>query len=117
MMPLSMLLWVCFSAAPDGPPMDVTLQPMTSQSIQVTWKVSGAGAVRGLSLVTGVWAVPNAILSLCGGSLSWDPAFCQRCEGQKEFPGQYANLEVGRAARLHRTGSLQNMINNKLILS
>ncbi|KAL8173467.1 UNVERIFIED_CONTAM: Down syndrome cell adhesion molecule-like protein 1 [Gekko kuhli] len=25
-------------AAPDGPPMDVTLQPMTSQSIQVTWK-------------------------------------------------------------------------------
>lgn len=26
--------------APDGPPMDVTLQPVTSQSIQVTWKVS-----------------------------------------------------------------------------
>ncbi|MEQ2192820.1 hypothetical protein XENOCAPTIV_017829 [Xenoophorus captivus] len=25
--------------APDGPPMDVVLQPMTSQSIRVTWKV------------------------------------------------------------------------------
>lgn len=63
---LNMLLWVCFSAAPDGPPMDVTLQPMTSQSIQVTWKVSGAGVAHGLSLVTGVWAAPNAVLSLCG---------------------------------------------------
>lgn len=29
----------CFSAEPDGPPMDVILQPVTSQSIRVTWKV------------------------------------------------------------------------------
>lgn len=43
----NMSFWVCLSAAPDGPPMDVTLQPMTSQSIQVTWKVSGAGAFPG----------------------------------------------------------------------
>lgn len=35
-------------AAPDGPPMDVTLQPMTSQSIQVTWKVRpGQGLMKG----------------------------------------------------------------------
>lgn len=27
------------SAEPDGPPMDVILQPVTSQSIRVTWKV------------------------------------------------------------------------------
>lgn len=26
-------------AEPDGPPMDVILQPVTSQSIRVTWKV------------------------------------------------------------------------------
>lgn len=26
-------------ADPDGPPMDVILQPVTSQSIRVTWKV------------------------------------------------------------------------------
>lgn len=43
LMLLNTLFWVSLSAAPDGPPMDVTLQPMTSQSIQVTWKVSGAG--------------------------------------------------------------------------
>ena len=27
------------SVEPDGPPMDVILQPVTSQSIRVTWKV------------------------------------------------------------------------------
>lgn len=27
------------SAEPDGPPMEVILQPVTSQSIRVTWKV------------------------------------------------------------------------------
>lgn len=89
-----MLFWVCFSAAPDGPPMDVTLQPMTSQSIQVTWKVSGAGAAGGLSLARGAWAAPNAVLNLCSGSLSWDPAFCRRYEGREEFPGRYEKLKA-----------------------
>lgn len=35
--PVSTLLSV--PAEPDGPPMDVILQPVTSQSIRVTWKV------------------------------------------------------------------------------
>lgn len=30
---------VCLVIEPDGPPMDVILQPVTSQSIRVTWKV------------------------------------------------------------------------------
>ena len=113
----ALLFWVCFSAAPDGPPMDVTLQPMTSQSIQVTWKVSGAGAARGLSLAAGAWAAPNAVPSLCGGSSSWDPAFRRRHEGQEELPGQNENLKAGRAARLHRVGSLLIMFYNKLVIS
>ncbi|NWV13867.1 DSCL1 protein, partial [Ptilonorhynchus violaceus] len=41
-------------AAPDGPPMDVTLQPMTSQSIQVTWKAPKKelqnGVIRGYQI-------------------------------------------------------------------
>ncbi|XP_009950865.1 PREDICTED: Down syndrome cell adhesion molecule-like protein 1, partial [Leptosomus discolor] len=39
---------------PDGPPMDVTLQPMTSQSIQVTWKAPKKelqnGVIRGYQI-------------------------------------------------------------------
>ncbi|KAL2295744.1 hypothetical protein Nmel_017265 [Mimus melanotis] len=45
---------VCASAAPDGPPMDVTLQPITSQSIQVTWKAPKKelqnGVIRGYQI-------------------------------------------------------------------
>lgn len=52
---LSVLFCVCVSAAPDGPPMDVTLQPITSQSIQVTWKVGEAGMVWELFLTVGDW--------------------------------------------------------------
>uniref|UniRef100_A0A674GJD8 Cell adhesion molecule DSCAML1 n=1 Tax=Taeniopygia guttata TaxID=59729 RepID=A0A674GJD8_TAEGU len=41
-------------AAPDGPPMDVTLQPITSQSIQVTWKAPKKelqnGVIRGYQI-------------------------------------------------------------------
>ncbi|XP_025784688.1 Down syndrome cell adhesion molecule-like protein 1 [Puma concolor] len=41
-------------AAPDGPPMDVTLQPVTSQSIQVTWKAPKKelqnGVIRGYQI-------------------------------------------------------------------
>ncbi|XP_034281017.1 cell adhesion molecule DSCAML1 isoform X4 [Pantherophis guttatus] len=41
-------------AAPDGPPLDVTLQPMTSQSIQVTWKAPKKelqnGVIRGYQI-------------------------------------------------------------------
>ncbi|KAK2532820.1 Dscaml1, partial [Columba guinea] len=41
-------------AAPDGPPVDVTLQPMTSQSIQVTWKAPKKelqnGVIRGYQI-------------------------------------------------------------------
>ncbi|XP_069803363.1 cell adhesion molecule DSCAML1 isoform X2 [Dendropsophus ebraccatus] len=41
-------------AAPDGPPMDVTLQPLTSQSIQVTWKAPRKelqnGVIRGYQI-------------------------------------------------------------------
>ncbi|XP_063799678.1 cell adhesion molecule DSCAML1 isoform X4 [Pseudophryne corroboree] len=41
-------------AAPDGPPMDVTLQPLTSQSIQVTWKAPKKelqnGVIRGYQI-------------------------------------------------------------------
>lgn len=33
-------IWHLPSTAPDGPPMDVILQPMTSQSIRVTWRVN-----------------------------------------------------------------------------
>uniref|UniRef100_A0A673VIK0 Cell adhesion molecule DSCAML1 n=1 Tax=Suricata suricatta TaxID=37032 RepID=A0A673VIK0_SURSU len=40
--------------APDGPPMDVTLQPVTSQSIQVTWKAPKKelqnGVIRGYQI-------------------------------------------------------------------
>lgn len=32
--------FVFHCAEPDGPPMDVVLQPVTSQSIRVTWKAS-----------------------------------------------------------------------------
>ncbi|KAF4794216.1 hypothetical protein TURU_104143 [Turdus rufiventris] len=42
------------SCAPDGPPMDVTLQPITSQSIQVTWKAPKKelqnGVIRGYQI-------------------------------------------------------------------
>ncbi|XP_029771561.1 Down syndrome cell adhesion molecule-like protein 1 [Suricata suricatta] len=41
-------------SAPDGPPMDVTLQPVTSQSIQVTWKAPKKelqnGVIRGYQI-------------------------------------------------------------------
>ncbi|NXA43374.1 DSCL1 protein, partial [Eudromia elegans] len=41
-------------AAPDGPPVDVTLQPITSQSIQVTWKAPKKelqnGVIRGYQI-------------------------------------------------------------------
>uniref|UniRef100_G1P7F3 DS cell adhesion molecule like 1 n=1 Tax=Myotis lucifugus TaxID=59463 RepID=G1P7F3_MYOLU len=41
-------------AAPDGPPVDVTLQPVTSQSIQVTWKAPKKelqnGVIRGYQI-------------------------------------------------------------------
>lgn len=41
-------------AAPDGPPMDVTLVPVTSQSIQVTWKAPKKelqnGVIRGYQI-------------------------------------------------------------------
>nr|XP_005988243.1 PREDICTED: Down syndrome cell adhesion molecule-like protein 1 [Latimeria chalumnae] len=41
-------------AAPDGPPMDVILQPMTSQSIRVTWKAPKKevqnGVIRGYQI-------------------------------------------------------------------
>ncbi|KAG7483961.1 hypothetical protein MATL_G00043840 [Megalops atlanticus] len=41
-------------AQPDGPPMDVTLQPMTSQSIRVTWKAPKKefqnGVIRGYQI-------------------------------------------------------------------
>nr|XP_033775126.1 Down syndrome cell adhesion molecule-like protein 1 isoform X2 [Geotrypetes seraphini] len=41
-------------AAPDGPPMEVTLLPMTSQSIQVTWKAPKKelqnGVIRGYQI-------------------------------------------------------------------
>ncbi|XP_069038519.1 cell adhesion molecule DSCAML1 isoform X1 [Lepisosteus oculatus] len=41
-------------AAPDGPPLDVTLQPMTSQSIRVTWKAPKKelqnGVIRGYQI-------------------------------------------------------------------
>lgn len=114
---LNVFFWVCFSAAPDGPPMDVTLQPMTSQSIQVTWKVSGARVARGLSLAMGAWAVPNAVPSLGGSSLSWDPGFHQRPECQKELPRQNENLTAGCTAQLCRVGSLLIMFDNKLIIS
>lgn len=65
LMRFNVFFWVCFSAAPDGPPVDVTLQPMTSQSIQVTWKVCGLSWARGLGL---------------------------QYKNQEEFPGQNINL-------------------------
>lgn len=65
LMRFNVFFWVCFSAAPDGPPVDVTLQPMTSQSIQVTWKVCG---------------------------LSWARGLGPRYKNQEEFPGQNINL-------------------------
>lgn len=71
---LNTFFGLCFPTAPDGPPMDVTLQPMTSQSIQVTWKVSRTGAVQGLSLAVGTWAALT-VPSLCGGRSSWDLCF------------------------------------------
>lgn len=33
-------LWVLISTAPDGPPQEVHLEPISSQSIRVTWKVN-----------------------------------------------------------------------------
>lgn len=33
-------VFLSLSVEPDGPPMDVTLQAVTSQSIRVTWKVN-----------------------------------------------------------------------------
>uniref|UniRef100_A0A674GJX5 Cell adhesion molecule DSCAML1 n=1 Tax=Taeniopygia guttata TaxID=59729 RepID=A0A674GJX5_TAEGU len=51
----SQCAFVCSSlSAPDGPPMDVTLQPITSQSIQVTWKAPKKelqnGVIRGYQI-------------------------------------------------------------------
>lgn len=35
-------LWVLVFPAPDGPPQEVHLEPISSQSIRVTWKVNPA---------------------------------------------------------------------------
>lgn len=109
LMLLNVLAWVCLSTAPDGPPMDVTLQPMTSQSIQVTWKVSRAGVVHGVSLGMGTWAAADAILSLCSGGLCWGLALRQWYNEMKTW-----RLGVSSA---HCTGLLFITISNKLIIS
>lgn len=43
--------------------MDVTLQPMTSQSIQVTWKVCGDGALGSPwpPPLVGLWDFPSQL--------------------------------------------------------
>lgn len=46
-------------AEPDGPPMDVILQPVTSQSIRVTWKVKYWSTVYDCSAVLSIFTVHN----------------------------------------------------------
>lgn len=70
--------------------MDVTLQPMTSQSIQVTWKVCGAGAFLGHAVVRstktheGTGGERTALLPRVGHIAlllpsSWDGAAAATC--------------------------------------
>jgi hypothetical protein len=80
-------------SAPDGPPMDVTLQPVTSQSIQVTWKVNEMPSCLPLHpwmksvRLTGLWFHRIPISAFPWNSVSFEETKERRLKGRTlRFP-------------------------------
>lgn len=106
---LSVLFCVCVSAAPDGPPMDVTLQPITSQSIQVTWKVGEAGMVWELFLTVGNWQILSQLVLT--------PSMSSVLQGSGRTAQEKGKAGGCASSSPYCSGLLSIMFYNKLIIS